>query len=56
MSGTEWVELKCGHKVVFTIESLKHNGYPIRWWCVTCRKAQDVSSDRLAGKTYVESQ
>lgn len=56
MSGTQLVELKCGHYVVFTIDSLKLNGYPYRWWCAECRTASDVSSDRLAGKTYQESQ
>jgi hypothetical protein len=56
MNETQQVELKCGHHVVFTVESLKHNGYPYRWWCPVCRSASDVSSDRLAGKIYLESQ
>lgn len=46
MSLTQQVELKCGHSVTFTVESLKHNGYPTRWWCSKCRTASDVSSDR----------
>jgi hypothetical protein len=38
------VDLKCGHYVVFTIESLQRNGYPTRWWCNVCRVASDVTS------------
>jgi hypothetical protein len=38
------VDLKCGHYVVFTIESLHRNGYPTRWWCNICRIASDVTT------------